>query len=325
MPGLPVRRFAPRGFLMKQHTVFRLSAALVLLAGSVILTAQQVPGVATVPSTPPKQFGGSVSPAFEGWFDNPDGSHSFLIGYYSRNTQSELDIPIGPNNKFEPGNADMGQPTHFLTRRRFGMFVVTMPKEYAKTQKITWTLSVNGNTITVPFYMHTDYNLTPLKSQEESPNREFNRPPSLKFAEGGPTLVGPMASGLRPTLQRTATAGTPMPLDVWADDDALYSTGGNAPMTGERPPVTMNVSKYRGPGTVTVATPVKFAALKGGKPMEPYSGKASTTVTFSEPGEYLLHVNGNDFSGNGGGGSGCCWTTAIIKVTVAGGNRTNGQ
>ena len=325
MPGAPATRLTSWGSLMKQHIVFRLSAALVLLAGGAILAAQQVPGVATVPSSPAKQFGGSISPAFEGWFDNPDGTHSFLIGYYSRNTQSELDIPIGPNNKFEPGNADMGQPTHFLTRRRFGMFVVTMPKEYGKTQKITWTLSVNGNTVTVPFYMHTDYNLTPLKSQEESPNREFNRPPILKFVEGGATLVGPMGTGLRPALQRTATVGTPMPLDAWADDDALYSTGGNAPLTGERTLVTLNVTKYRGPGAVTVANPVKFATLKGGKPMEAYSGKASTTVTFSEPGEYMLHVNGGDLSGNGGGGSGCCWTTAIIRVTVAGPGRTGGQ
>ena len=104
-----------------------------------------------------------------------------------------------------------------------------------------------------------------------------------------------------------------MPLDIWADDDALYSSGGNGPLTGERPPVSVTVSKYRGPGTVTVPTPAKFTALKGGKPMEPYSGKASTTATFSEPGDYLLHVTANDYSGNGGGGSGCCWTTVDLQ------------
>jgi hypothetical protein len=116
-----------------------------------------------------------------------------------------------------------------------------------------------------------------------------------------------------------------MPIDLWADDDALYSTGGNAPMSGERPPVVVNVTKYRGPGAVTVTNPVKFTTTKGGKPMEPYSGKGATTVTFSEPGEYVLHVNGGDFSGNGGGGSGCCWTTVMMKVTVGGATRTGGQ
>jgi hypothetical protein len=91
-------------------------------------------------------------------------------------------------------------------------------------------------------------------------------------------------------------------------------------MTNPRPPVSVTISKYRGPGSVAVATASpKFDALKGGKPMEPYSGKTSTTVTFSQPGDYMLHVTANDYSGNGGGGSGCCWTTAIVKVSVTGG------
>ena len=47
------------------------------------------------------------------------------------------------------------------------MFVVTMPKEFGKTQKITWTLTANGVTTSVPFHMHTDYNITPMKSSEE--------------------------------------------------------------------------------------------------------------------------------------------------------------
>ena len=36
----------------------------------------------------------------------------------------------------------------------------------------------------------------------------------------------------------------------------------------------------------------------------------------SEPGDYVLHININDYSGNGGGGSGCCWTTVLMKVAV---------
>jgi streptolysin S family bacteriocin protoxin len=34
----------------------------------------------------------------------------------------------------------------------------------------------------------------------------------------------------------------------------------------------------------------------------------------------MLHVTANDYSGNGGGGAGCCWTTAIVQVSVTGGN-----
>ena len=51
-------------------------------------------------------------------------------------------------------------------------------------------------------------------------------------------------------------------------------------------------------------------------PGDPYAGKASTQVTFSEPGDYILAMTGNDLSGDGGGGSGCCWTNAFIKVAV---------
>ena len=305
---------------MNRHNAWRLCALVALVVGGALLSAQ-----VQLPSTPPRQFGASITPAFEGWFDNPDGTHNFLIGYYSRNTDAELDIPIGPNNHFEPGPADMGQPTHFQTRRRFGVFIITVPKEFGKTQKLTWTLSVNGVTSAIPFHMHTDYNITPLKSSEESPNGAFNVPPTVRFDERGPTFMGP-AMTLAKAISRTATLGTPMPLTLWADDDALYSSGGNAVRTGGPPPVSVTIAKYRGPGRVTVAEPApKFVALKGGKPDEPYSGKASTTVSFSEPGDYILHVTGNDYSGNGGGGSGCCWTNSLVKVSVKAAGASGGQ
>jgi hypothetical protein len=298
-----------------------LAAVALLVAGGVLVSAQGV----QLPSAPQKQFGTSITPAYEGWFDNADGTHSLLVGYYNRNTNLEVDIPIGPNNHMEPGAADQGQPTHFLPLRRFGMFVITLPKEATKTTTVTWTLTYNSVTTSIPLYMHTDYNLTPMKSTEESPDGTFNEPPLLRFAATGPNLQGPAVMTTK-ALARTATVGAPMPLDLWVDDDARYSSGGNGPMGGSRPPVTLMISKYRGPGTVKVAEPrAKVETLKGGKPMEPFSGKASTTATFSEPGEYILHVTANDFSGNGGGGSGCCWTNAMIKVTVSGGATTRGQ
>jgi len=117
-----------------------------------------------------------------------------------------------------------------------------------------------------------------------------------------------------------------MALDLLVDDDAKYSTGTNAPMRNAPPPVNVTLSKYRGPGVVTFGTAKpKFDALNGGKVDEPYTGKASTTVTFSEPGDYMLHVTANDYSGNGGGGSVCCWTTAIVNVNVHGAAATTGQ
>jgi len=47
-----------------------------------------------------------------------------------------------------------------------------------------------------------------------------------------------------------------------------------------------------------------------------FSGKAATTVNFSEPGQYVLHVVANDYSGEGGGGFQCCWTNGQVKVSV---------
>ena len=35
-----------------------------------------------------------------------------------------------------------------------------------------------------------------------------------------------------------------------------------------------------------------------------------------EPGEYVLQVLANDYSGDGGGGFVCCWTNTLVKVTV---------
>jgi hypothetical protein len=129
-----------------------------------------------------------------------------------------------------------------------------------------------------------------------------------------------MAS-LETIVRRTATTGVPMTLDLEVADDARYSSGTNAPMTRQRPVVTVQVTKYRGAGTLTIREPrPTVAATTGGKPFEPFSGKATTTVVFSEPGEYMLHVTVNDFSEDGGGGSGCCWTTAAVGVSVAAGN-----
>jgi hypothetical protein len=298
---------------MTLRSVLRLCAPVTLVASGAIVSAQVL-----LPSVPPKQFGGSVTAAYEGWYDNPDGTHSFLIGYFSRNTEARLDIPIGPNNHFKPGNPDMGQPTHFLPGRRYGMFTYTMPKEFTKTQKLSWVLTANGVTTSVPFYMSPDYNVTPSKSSEESPGGGYNVPPVLRFSPQGAAFTAPLAHPARAT-SRTATVNEAMTLDLYVDDDAKNSTGSNAPIRNSGPPVTAAVSKYRGPGAVVFreAQPT-FEAVKGGKPDEPYSGKASTTVKFSEPGDYMLHVTANDYSGNGGGGSVCCWTTAIVKVSVSG-------
>jgi hypothetical protein len=49
------------------------------------------------------------------------------------------------------------------------------------------------------------------------------------------------------------------------------------------------------------------------------TGKATTSVTFSAPGEYVLRVRANDASGvSGAGHAQCCWSNGFVKVTVTG-------
>ncbi|MFN7916557.1 MAG: hypothetical protein U0Q55_14545 [Vicinamibacterales bacterium] len=296
---------------MNSRMILRLATVAALAAGGALVSAQGQ----LLPSSPKLGFGASVTPAYDGWYDNPDGTHTFLIGYYNRNWNVDVDIPIGPNNKFEPGDPDRGQPTHFMPNRNFGMFTITVPKSFGATERLWWTLTVNGITSRVGMIMSPDFNITPNKSSEEAPNGKYNVPPILKFAEAGPAIQNPIAT-VASAISKTATVNTPMPLDLWAEDDALYTSGTNAPMTRTPPVVEAEITKYRGPGNIKVEGLHEFKATKGGKPMEPFAGKASGTVTFDKPGDYILHVLLTDYSEKGGGATGCCWTTSMIKVAV---------
>jgi len=40
-------------------------------------------------------------------------------------------------------------------------------------------------------------------------------------------------------------------------------------------------------------------------------------ATFDAPGDYIVRLQANDVSGDGGGGFQCCWTSILIKVAVA--------
>ncbi len=90
-----------------------------LCAGGVTLALTIVlPGIAGAQDTRtdaplPHVRGQSVSASFEGWYDNPDGTLSLVFGYFNRNYEEDLDLPVGEDNMFEPGPADRGQPPHF--------------------------------------------------------------------------------------------------------------------------------------------------------------------------------------------------------------------
>src|SRR5207245_9383310 len=89
------------------------------------------------------QSGQSVSPAFEGWWPNDDGSFTLFFGYMNSNWLEECDIPIGPDNNIEPGGPDEGQPTHFYPRRNPFLFTIRVAKDIA-TKDLIWTLTTRG-------------------------------------------------------------------------------------------------------------------------------------------------------------------------------------
>ncbi len=282
-----------------QRQGLRISAALLLWAGGTWAQAQQ-----QVRVEPVHDSGQSVTPAFEGWFANPDGTFSILLGYFNRNAKEELDIPVGVDNKIEPDGPDQGQPTHFLPRRQWGVFTVTVPKDFG-TKKLTWTLTANGVTTAIPASLDALWEVAPFR------DATGNTPPFVSFSEQGPFVQGPR--GTSATMK--TMVGEPLTLPTWVADDASVIPGATLPRT---PPVLLTWSKFRGPdGTgfsndEPPAETSEFTAPSG----TTFRGKTVTTVTFSEPGEYVLHAGATDWSGEGGRGFQCCWTNAFVKVTV---------
>lgn len=253
-----------------------------------------------LPLLPPRERGGSITPAFEGWFQNPDGSYGLLVGYYNRNTQETLTIPVGPNNKIEPGDADQGQPTFFELGRQWGVFTIKVPKDFGN-KTLTWTIVANGEKQSIPLSLNKGYPIAPYKEIGMG-----NQPPVLWFAEGGTKFTGP-PTATAATL--TGKVGEPVTLNIWAQDpkaagggESTGRGGGGADFAG-----AISLHKFRGPGDVKFAS----ARLTGKQ-----NTMVSTTATFSAAGTYILRVQANDESGEGGGGFQCCWTNTYLKVTI---------
>ena len=100
--------------------------------------------------------GQSVSPAYEGFMPNEDGSFTLYFGYMNSNWQEEFDIPPGPDNRMDPGGPDQGQPTHFYPRRNPFLFTVHVPKDFGGKELI-WTLTTNGKTEKAYASLKSDY------------------------------------------------------------------------------------------------------------------------------------------------------------------------
>src|SRR5438132_4683632 len=89
--------------------------------------------------------GQDVVPVFEGWVTNPDGTYGLVFGSWNRNWEENMSIPIGPDNRIEPGPQDQGQPTFFYPRRGKNLFEITVPKDFGK-KEVVWTIISRGKT-----------------------------------------------------------------------------------------------------------------------------------------------------------------------------------
>jgi hypothetical protein len=169
--------------------------------------------------------GQALEPSYEGWWENPDGSFTLFFGYMNTNWQQDFDIPIGPDNQFEPGNADVGQPTHFYPRRNPFLFTIQVPKDFG-TKEIIWTLTANGQTRKAYASLKTDYQIDKQVISTEvggdngslADELRMNEPPDLKV-EGD--------------KKRTVKVGQPLTLVAIAGDpDNLPARRDGKPQPG---------------------------------------------------------------------------------------------
>ena len=270
---------------------------------ALVVPSRPLPGAVQLPLAPVSASGQKVTPAFEGWYENPDGTYSLSFGYYNRNSKEVLEIPIGSNNFIEPGDLNQGQPTQFQPRRHWGVFAVKVPADFG-SRRVVWTLKIRGQTFSIPGSLNPNWQIDALEGEAGS----GNTPPELKFDMYGPQGSGPAGITVGPLA---APIGNPLTLTVWASDDGR----GSSSVRGagqEQVRITLTWFKHQGPGDVTFSEPAaKFSEAEG---------KATTTVTFSEPGDYVLRVRANDASGiprvSNAGHAQCCWTNGFVRVTV---------
>ena len=264
-----------------------------------------------------------VSPAYEGWRTEPDGSMTMVFGYMNQNWSEEVDIPIGPDNSMEPGGPDQGQPTHFYPRRNPFLFTIKVPKDLGDKELI-WTLRTNGKTERAYASLKNDYMIdnqvisTEVGGDFGSLRDELrtNIPPELKvegdarrsIKAGAPlTLVAfakdpdniPARRGARATT--TAAPANPAALA-----NLLYRPPASiVPASG--PGLRLSWIVYRGKASAVTFSPDQMKTWTDTRayanspwsppyviPEPPSENKWVTQVTFQEPGTFVLCAVASD-------------------------------
>ena len=256
----------------------------------------------TIPAT----HGQGVVPVFDGWMENPDGTFDMILGYMNLNTEEIIDIPVGPNNKLEPGGPDHGQPTHFFPRRNLYMFRVRVPKDFGQ-KELVWTLTANGRTAHAYATLKPDYVI-----DNRTMMANIGAFGGLGQRLGHPENTAPTVR-VEGETHRTVKTGEPLTLTTFASDDGYpYGGLGGAIDIG----LVVNWFVYRGAGKVAFdpaqldpaltalrnrqrgagssATRLESSRTGSPTPIPVVDRKGSVKVTFSEPGTYILQVMAHD-------------------------------
>lgn len=257
--------------------------------------------------------GQSVTPYFEGWIKNPDGTFDMVFGYFNRNFEQEFSIPAGPDNKIEPGSADQGQPTYFLTRRQRYIHRVRVPADFGK-KEVVWTITANGRTekgygMLMPPQEITE-RVVMTNGNFDPGDGDPNKPPSLTIAP----VLPPVSVGAAVTLTASVVDdGLPKPRPVAPRPPPTTTTGGfgaqvNSSGGGAPRGLTVTWLQYSGPAKVTFGH-------TGSLPVT--DGQAVTTANFAAPGTYKLVASASD--------PGRLSTKAEIVVKVPSARSSSGQ
>ena len=180
--------------------------------------------------------GQNVAPAFEGWERNPDGSFNMAFGFFNRNCEESLHIPIGPDNNIEPGGPDRGQPTRFFPRRGKFIFKVRVPSDFGKNE-LVWTVTAHGKTEKAYATLRPEYVLDKriIMMNENSFGQRFgegdNQYPILDVAG---------------EAHRAVKVGEPLPLSAQASDDGLPLPRTDRRDASKEPPLVAGWVLYRG-------------------------------------------------------------------------------
>ena len=252
--------------------------------------------------------GQSVQPVFEGWSRNPDGSFAMHFGYFNRNHVEEVSLSVGPDNYFEPGEVDTGQPTYFYPRAHRRVFSFTVPADFGDRQ-VVWNLTVQGEQLRAVGWLEPTWEtaadsaggrrLSEEAAQNTAPTIAAD-PPAGATVQGGATLTARVTDDGLP-VQREPNPDRPGSNDppaLKADPDAqeaphnvpaVTNRKGSGGGTGGPRVRGLRVSwiVWRGPAAVSF-DPASTVAVE--------DGQAAATATFTTPGEYVLRATANDGS-----------------------------